>query len=236
MRNALLVTLAAVLSLLGQTSPPPERAPVYRITVVSQTTKAVNYGHLSGPTPIGFHGTVLMPDARGEAQVESRAGAVDIDARFDHVEAPTRFGPQYLTYVVWAISPEGKASNLGELVLNAADKGKVHVTSNLQSFALIVTAEPYFSVSQPGGVVVMENRILPETIGQTEEVVAHYDLLPVKPYTYNLGSANPTAGNAHRVSQDQYEAVLALYQALNALQIAGRCRRGQGGTGHTPQG
>jgi len=197
------------------------RNPLYKVTVVSHTTKAINYGHRQDPTRIGFKGTVLMPTAHGEAVVESNRGAVEVDAKFSGVGEPQRFGLNYLTYVLWAITPDGKAQNLGELVLNGSDKGKLHVASNLQAFALIVTAEPYYSVAQPSGVVVMENQVLPETIGKVEEVDAKYDLLPLKPFTYDMQAGeNRIKAQGEKVSMDQYEAIQSLYQALNAIQLA----------------
>ena len=142
------------------TAPPEGSAnrvaePLYRVTVVSRTTKAINYGHLGDPTKVGLKGTVLMTDAQGEARVESKRGAVEIEAKINHLGTPTRFGPEYLTYVLWAISPEGRPVNLGELVADPSDKAKIKVSTDLQAFALIVTAEPYFSVTQPSDVVVM---------------------------------------------------------------------------------
>jgi hypothetical protein len=187
--------------------------------VVSRTTAAVNYGHRTAPTKVDLKGTLLYPEARGEATVESRRGAVEIDAKFRNLDAPSRFGPTYLTYVFWAITPEGRSVNLGEIVLNSANKARLRVSSELQSFALIATAEPYFSVTQPSNVVVMENVIRPDTVGRTEQVRARYDLLPRQNYTYETG-APAAATDAPKVSMDEYEALLALYQAQNALQIA----------------
>jgi flagellar motor protein MotB len=192
--------------------------PLYQVTIVSRTTKAINYGYLTAPTRIDFHGTPVIADARGEAVVEPKRGATLLKMRFDHVPPPSRFGPQYLTYVVWAISPDGRAQNMGELTLDGSDKGKLSASTPMQTFAMIVTAEPYYSVTQPSDVVVMENVVGPGTIGKVEEVNATYELLPRKPFTYEAGS-QPKASSAP-VSQEQYEAISALYQALNAIQIA----------------
>jgi hypothetical protein len=193
--------------------------PIYSITVVSRTTKAINYGHRTEPTKVDFKGTVLMPAAHGEATVESKRGVVSINTAFNHVDAPTRFGPEYLTYVLWAISPEGRPINLGELVLNSSNKGKLAVSSDLQSFALIVTAEPYFSVTRPSDVVVMENVVRPDTVGTVEELNAKYELLPRKQFTYDP-TANAAVSDWPKIPFNQYEATLALFQAQNALQIA----------------
>jgi len=108
-------------------------APIYRVTVVARTTKAFNYNHRSGATRIGFRGTTLMPQARGEAKVESKQGVIKIDAQMERLEPATMFGPEYLTYVMWAITPEGRATNVGEVLLNGG-KTKLDATTELQSF------------------------------------------------------------------------------------------------------
>src|SRR5262249_20088241 len=120
---------------------PGASQPLYRVDVIERTIKAVNYGYRSLPTKIDLKGTVLAPEAHGEADIESKRGAVEIRAKIDHLAAPTRFGTEYLTYVLWAITPEGRPRNLGELILNGGDKGRLQVSSDLQAFALIVTAE-----------------------------------------------------------------------------------------------
>jgi hypothetical protein len=188
------------------------------VTIVSRTAKALNYGYLTAPTRIDFKGTPVVPNARGEAIVEPKKGATVLKLRFSDVPPANQFGPQFLTYVVWAISPEGRSQNIGELTLNGSNEGKLTTSTPLQTFAMIVTAEPYYSVTQPSDVVVMENAIGRGTIGKVQEVNATYELLPRKPFTYEAGS-QPKAGGPP-VTQEQYEAITALYQALNAIQIA----------------
>ena len=151
---------------------PGQNVPLYRVTVIERTVKAVNYQYRSGPTQIDFRGTVLLPEAKGDATVESKAGRTEIDARFERVLAPARYGREYLTYVLWAITPEGHAKNLGEVLAGSSDKAKLHVTTDLQAFGLIVTAEPYAAVRQPSDVVVMENQIRPDTVGKIEPIHA----------------------------------------------------------------
>ena len=187
--------------------------PIYRITVVERTTKAVNYNHRSGPTKIDFRGTSLLPEARGEATVESKQGVIKIDARMEKLQPATKFGPEYLTYVMWAITPEGRATNIGEVLLNG-DKTRLDATTELQSFALIVTAEPYFAVTQPSDVVVMENSIRQDTTGTIEQVDAKYELLQRGQYTLNV---NPAEIKPLRLSA---KVPLELYEARNAVQIA----------------
>ena len=190
------------------------------MTVVDRTVSAVNYQYRGGPTQIDFQGTVLLPRAKGDAVVESKSGRTEIDARFEHLESPGRFGPEYLTYVLWAITPEGHVKNLGEVMANASDNAHLHVTTDLQTFGLIVTAEPYSSVRLPSDVVVVENRVRPDTIGSTEPIHAHFELLPRGTYTYDV-PADPAALNSGpKVSMDKYEQIVEIYQAQNAVQIA----------------
>src|SRR5215831_3221760 len=162
----------------------PETVPIYQVTVVERTVRAVDYQYQTGPTKVDFRGTVLMPQAKGDATVESKRGRTEIEAKFDHVPPPTRFGREYLTYVLWAITPEGHAKNLGEVLPGGSDRAKLRVTTDLQAFGLIVTAEPYSAVRQPSNVVVLENEIRPDTFGRTEPILAKYELLPRGQYTY----------------------------------------------------
>lgn len=203
-----------------QTPPPHDTTvPIYRVTVVERTVRAVNYQYRNGPTQIDFRGTVLMPAAKGDAVVESKSGRTEIEAKFDRVDAPTRFGPEYLTYVLWAVTPDGHARNLGEVLTNSSDKSRLRVTTDLQSFGLIVTAEPYAAVRLPSDVVVMENVVRPDTIGTTQPINVKYELMPRGAYTYNVPSQLQNAGGP-RVSMDRYESLVELYQAQNAVQIA----------------
>ena len=216
--------LACFITVTVRAQTPPAReesVPIYRVTVVERTVKAVAYQYRTEPTKIDFRGTVLLPHAKGEATVESKKGRTEIEAKFDHVEAPTRFGAEYLTYVLWAITPEGHPKNLGEILPGSSDSAGLHVTTDLQSFGMIVTAEPYSAVRQPSDVVVMENEVRPDTIGHIELVQAKYELMPRGEYTYlkptDLKQIN---GNGPKLSMDEYEKVLEVYQAQNAVQIA----------------
>jgi len=201
---------------------PADPQPIYRVTVVSRTLQAVNYEHRGGPTMIDFNGTVLLPHSKGQAMIESKRGRVTIDAKLEHLDAPTVFGTEYLTYVLWAISPEGRARNLGEVLVDSSNKAHISVTTDLQAFGMIVTAEPYYSVTTPSDVVVMENVIRPDTIGMREVISARYDLLPRGGYVMNLRQNQPVtmAAEGRKLPYDQYEALLEVYQAQNAVQIA----------------
>jgi flagellar motor protein MotB len=218
----LLSGLASSQTVPPQGNPPPDPQPIYRVTVVSRTLQAINYEHRSGPTKIDFQGTVLLPKAKGDATVESKRGRISVDARFDHMDPPTKFGREYLTYVLWAITPEGRPKNLGEIVVDGSNKAKISVTTDLQALGLMVTAEPYYSVTAPSDVVVLENIVRPDTIGRVEEVAAKYELLPRGQYTMNISpnQLRTVGSEAEALPYDRYEAVLEMYQAQNAIQIA----------------
>jgi outer membrane protein OmpA-like peptidoglycan-associated protein len=187
--------------------------PIYRVTVVARTMKAINYNHRSGSTHIGFRGTTLMPQARGEAKVESKQGVIKIDADMEKLEPATKFGAEYLTYVMWAITPEGRATNVGEVLLKGG-RSKLDATTELQSFGLIVTAEPYFAVTQPSDVVVMENFVRHDTTGTIEELDAKYELLQRGQYVLNVNPAEI------KPAMLDPKVPLELYEARNAIQIA----------------
>ena len=141
---------------------PMEKTPVFRANVVTRTTKAVDYRHRGGSTKVDLRGTELMPQAAGEAKVESKTGRLEIDAKVNGMEPANKFGLEYLTYVLWAITPEGRANNLAEVVLDNG-KSEMHATTDLQAFGLIITAEPYFAVTQPRDLVAAQNLIRSDT-------------------------------------------------------------------------
>jgi outer membrane protein OmpA-like peptidoglycan-associated protein len=196
---------------------PQGEIPVFRVTVVGRTVPAINYRPRSGDTRINFAGTALLPDADGWASVEGEKGYIKIDARFSDLEGPQRFGREYLTYVLWAITPEGRATNLGELQVNG-DDGRLEVTTELQSFALVVTAEPYFAVSQPSDVVVLENVVresgFERTKGRVESLEAKYELLRRGSYLMNRDPA------LLKLKPLEPGAPLDLAQARNAVELA----------------
>jgi outer membrane protein OmpA-like peptidoglycan-associated protein len=216
----LLLTPAIVLSLAAVAQATPQNALTvdpttptftFRVNVISRTVQAVNYQHRSGATKLDFAGTDLMPSARGEAKVNSKRGSIEIEAEFSGLQKPTSFGGEYLTYILWAISPEGRAANLGE-VLVGGTKSKLNVTTDLQAFALIVTAEPYYAVRQPSNVVVLENVVRIDTKGTTEAVNAKYELMERGGYIPTGYKFDPVIMNL--------KLPLEFFEARNALRIA----------------
>jgi len=196
--------------------------PLYRVTVVQGSAKAINYRKLKQSTEIDLLGTVLVANASGEAKVKSENGAFQITARFKDLPSPSTFGGEFLTYVLWGISPEGRATNLGEILLDHG-KGKVKVMEKLQTFGLVVTAEPYFAVTQPSDVVVMENAIRKGSPEQFEFIDAKYELLKRGQYTMNLDAVAPMPTDA--------KTPFDVFQARNAVRIA----RASGASVYAPE-
>ena len=190
---------------------PISPTPVYRVTVVSRSVQAVNYRHHGGTTTLGFKGTDLMPGAHAQARVNTKQGYIAIEVEFHGLQSPKTFGNEYLTYVMWAITPEGRSVNLGELIVGGGSS-KLDVTTDLQAFALIVTAEPYYAVRQPSNVVVLENVVREDTVGTTQAVNAKYELL-------ERGGYIPTGYTFDPVVLDA-KLPLEFFEARNAVRIA----------------
>ncbi|MGH9470837.1 MAG: OmpA family protein [Terriglobia bacterium] len=218
-RLTMISVLVIALGGLAQTQGTDQQAaqeqtvPIYRVTVVGRTVKAINYRTLSGSTKIDFRGTSLMAHASGKATVTSRLSATRVQADFRDMAPASSFGPEYLTYVLWAITPDGRPVNVAEIVPDNG-KAKLDVTVNLQAFGMIVTAEPYFAVRMPSDVVVLENEVTQNTVGKIEEVNAKFQLLKRGQYIKN-------------VNRDEVQPIvmspktpLALYEAENAVRIA----------------
>ncbi len=195
--------------------------PIYQIKLVGNSVTAISYQHRSGSTEIGFKGTPLLLQASGHAKVESKQGRLEINAEFKDLVPAQNFGPEYLTYVLWAITPEGKANNLGEILLDGKNS-KIDVTSSLQTFGLIVTAEPYFAVSQPSNVVILENVVLPSTVGTIDHITAKYELLDRGQYSYAVSEENRNVVTKMRVPLEVYEArnAVAIARSIGAEQYA----------------
>ena len=226
-RGAAALIAAGGLLLTGtafaQTSPNPTQqlapttqegpTPLFRITVVGHTTPAINYRPRKGDTKVDFTGTALSPLATGTATIEGKKGYIDIDAKFDRLSPPTQFGPEYLTYVLWAITTEGRSTNLGEVQVND-DEARIHVTTELQAFGMIITAEPYFAVTQPSDVVVLENSVRNNTKGNVDVIQAKFDLLKRGTYLMNQDTRQL------KLKPLEPGAPLDLAEARNAVMLA----------------
>ena len=217
-----ILIIAACVAAQDSSAPPPQGStqvepmdemPVFRVKVVSRSTKAVNYRHRGGSTKVDFKGTSLMPDAKGSAKVNGKEGRLQINADFEKMEPAAKFGAQYLTYVLWSITPEGRSVNLGEIQPENGSS-KIEVTSDLQAFGLIVTAEPYFSVVRPSNIVVMENIVRQETKGFETPIDARFDMLEGDQYVVDVSATQlPSATSAPNTPVN-------LLEARNAVAIA----------------
>jgi outer membrane protein OmpA-like peptidoglycan-associated protein len=220
-KHTLLFVIGSVLSLsaFAQASAqdsialvPVGGMPAYSVNETSRTIDAINYQHRGGATDVDLAGTALLPSADGKAKVRSKRGTMEVEATFGNLQNPTTFGAEYLTYVLWAISPDGHAVNLGEVLIGGNDRSKLTATTDLQAFALIVTAEPYFAVRQPSNVVVLENVVGAGTQGTSEAVHAKYELM-------ERGGYIPTGYKFDPVVLDA-RLPLEFMEARNAVRIA----------------
>lgn len=200
------------------------QTPVFRVNVYARSANAVNYRNRGGSTTVDFKGTDLMPSITGHAKIDGKAGRLAIDADIDHVGPPSAIGPQYLTYVLWAVTPEGRAVNLGEVLPNGNGRDKLSVTTDLQAFGLIVTAEPYFAVTHPSDKVVAQNVIPVGVKGFEEPIDAKFDVLEGREYIVDVPPDQlPSAQAQPNVPLDLLEArnAVAIAKAAGAEQYAG---------------
>jgi len=197
--------------------------PVFRVNVFARTTKAVNYRNRGGSTTVDFHGTDLMPEVGGHAKIDGKAGRLAIGAEFTHLQPAVSLGGQFLTYVLWAITPDGRAVNVGEVMPGDNGKDKIDVTTDLQAFGLILTAEPYYSVTHPSNKVVAEN-IIPQGVkGFEEPIDAKFDVLEGAQYTIDVPAEQlPSSQASAKVPLDLLEArnAVAIAKAAGAQQYA----------------
>lgn len=225
----LIAIVPASLLAQGSNAAPPDGSgsqtnanPIFKVEVVSRSIQAVSYRNRSGWTKVDFQGTALAAKAHGEANVESQLGETHVKVDIKGLPNPQTFGSQFLTYTLWAISPEGQTSNLGEVVVDGDGNFKQQFTTHLQAFGLIVTAEPYFDVALPSDVVVMENIIRDDTKGKWELINANYQLLPRGTYLYHTPESQQ-----HPVDLQNKKSPLYLDEAQNAVQIARYARADQ---------
>ncbi|MCB4791898.1 MAG: OmpA family protein [Elusimicrobia bacterium] len=211
MKKKLAVLFIFTAFLMGQSQ--VQAAALSQVSVVQTAAKAINYRNLKGSVEIDFKGTVLLTDAKGTAYIKNRSGVMEIKAEFENLTSATQFGPIYLTYVLWAVSPDGRATNLGELIVKNG-KSYINAKTPLQAMSLLVSAEPYFAVSQPSNAVILENAIKPGNKKNVELIDAKYELLPRGEYVKNISATDllPQAMDK--------KTPFMVYQARNAVKIA----------------
>ena len=191
---------------------PPATVPMYKVLVIQGSAKAINYTNMKGSTKLDMVGTVLSAKARGIAKISQEGSGLEITAKLRDLPPAASFGGRYLTYVLWGVSPEGRATNLGEVMPSRAGKCKLKVTESSQTFGLVLTAEPYFAVTQPSDAVVMENALRKDSMGQVELIDAKFDLLKRDQFVLDKGAAAAAPLDA--------KTPLVIYEARNAVAIA----------------
>jgi len=208
----LVLAVASAAFAQTQASVPASTTLPTSVTTVSRTTKATHYRLQGGSTKVDFHGTDLLQRASGDAKVEGKKTNFEIEVKFQGMEDATKFGLEFLTYVLWAVSPEGRPVNLGELNLDHSGNAHVKAYTDLQTFGMIVTAEPYFAVTQPGNMVVMESTPLSGAGGVN--IDARYELVTRGTYS----STNTHIQDA--IFGIDSKTPLELFEARNAVRIA----------------
>jgi hypothetical protein len=167
----------------------------------------VNYYALGGAAKTEFEAAALMLNAKGLAQVAiTKEGSVSVKAQFSGLGSPTQFGNEFLTYILWAITPKGQPLKIGELPVNGSSSRLVASTV-LRTFGMLVTAEPYSAVTRPSNVVVLTGK----SMGETQPPFALCELLrdAYAPAGYKYEPIDTSSGYAPQ-----------LVQALNARRIA----------------
>ncbi len=179
--------------------------------LVSRTITAIGYQVGGGSTTIDLKSTGLIPSASGQAKVEAKPAMTNLEAQVQGLTPPLQFGAEFLTYVLWAVSPDGRAINVGEILIDKDGKGSLKGVTQLQTFSLFLTAEPYAKVRQPSEMLVLENQLRKNTKGKIF-VVNDYKLMKRSEYA-KLG--NPLA-----LTLDLKKVPLQMYEARNAVDIA----------------
>jgi outer membrane protein OmpA-like peptidoglycan-associated protein len=179
-------------------------------SVISRSIKAIGY-QVGSSTKVDFDGTTAAPGASGEAKVSAKTGVTNIEVQATGLPSPSTIGTEFLTYVLWAITQDGRTANLGEIQIDKNGEGKLKATTQLAAFAMIVTAEPYFAVRIPSEVVVLENDTRKNTKGK---------IYPDNSYKLMLRNQYAKLGNPLALTLDLKTTPLEMYEARNAVDIA----------------
>src|SRR5438094_1826205 len=179
--------------------------------VTSKSVKAGGYRVGDWSTKVDLKGTELMSQAAGEAKVEARQGKTNIEVSIKDLAPPTKLGAEFLTYVLWVVTPDGRSGNTGEILINKNGEGKLSATTPAQTFSMIVTAEPYFAVRMPSEMVILENDTRKDTKGQ---------IFPVNDFKLMKRAQYEKLGNPLAMTPDLERVPLQVYEARNAVEIA----------------
>jgi len=179
--------------------------------LTTKSVKAIGYKVGGGSTKVDLKGTELMPAASGEAKVEARPGATTIEVSVIGMTQPSTLGAEFLTYVLWVVTPDGRSGNIGEIIMNKNGEGKLKATTPAQTFSLLVTAEPYFAIRYPSEMVTLENDTRKNTKGQ---------IFPVNDFKLMRRAQYEKLGNPLALTPDLERVPLQMYEARNAVDIA----------------
>jgi outer membrane protein OmpA-like peptidoglycan-associated protein len=175
-----------------------------------RTINAIGYPVSGGTVTIDFKETGLISPLTGTAKVSAKPGVTNVEVNIQGLESPAKLGAEFLTYVLWAVSPDGRAINLGGIPVNNG-KGTLKTTTQLQTFSLFVTAEPYSAVRQPSEMLVLENVLRQGTKGK---------IFPVNNYPLMKRAQYQKLGNPLALTPDLKNVPLEMYEARNAVEIA----------------
>jgi outer membrane protein OmpA-like peptidoglycan-associated protein len=203
--------VAVALCLSGSIAGAQSQPAVPASDLVSRNITAIGYQVGGGSTTVDLTSTGLIPQASGQAKVEAKPTMTTVEAEVKGLSSPLQLGPQFLTYVLWAVSPEGRASNVGEVLLDKNGNGKLKATTHLQTFSLFLTAEPYSAVRQPSEMLILENQLRKNTKGK---------IFPVNNYKLMKRSQYEKTGNPLALTLDLKKVPLQMYEARNAVDIA----------------
>ena len=179
--------------------------------VINKSIKAVGYEVGGGATKIIFLGTSAASQASGEAKVEAKTGGTSIELKVTSMPQPTTLGAEFLTYVLWTVTPDGNTTNIAEISIDKQGNGRLSTRAQSQTFAMIVTAEPYFAVQLPSELVVLENDTKKNTKGK---------IYPDNSYKLMKRSQYFKMGNPLALTPDLKKVPLDMYEARNAVDIA----------------
>jgi len=182
-------------------------------SLISKSTVAIGFTVGGGSTKVDMTGTESMPQATGEAKVQARAnaGLTNIELTVKGMTPPSKLGAEYLTFVLWVVTPDGRTGNSGELLINKNGEGKLNGTTPAQTFSMIITAEPYFAVRVPSEMLIQEMETRKNTKGK---------LFPVTAYKLMKRGQYAKLGNPLSLTPDLSRVPLEMYEARNAVDIA----------------
>ena len=188
-----------------------EQPEIPQSDLITKSVKTIGYTVRGGSTRVAFHGTELMPQATGEAKLEAKTGATSIDIALKNVTQPSVLGAEFLTYVLWVVTPDGRSGNTGEILIKKNGEGRLSATTPAQTFSMIVTAEPYFAVRVPSEMIILENDTQKNTKGQ---------ILPINDFKLMKRAQYEKLGTAPELTPDLEHVPLQMYEAHNAVDIA----------------